>query len=75
MDMLIVMVMCLLIDSLQINIMEMFTNMQQEVHIVKVINFNNLAIMYNTIEWFMLLSAPVLWIRLLIVAKKGREIL
>ena len=56
-------------------IVGMFTNMQQEVYIVKVINFDNLAMMYKFIEWFMLLSAPVLWIGLLIMAKKGREIL
>ena len=43
MDMMIVMVMCLLINSLQIDIVEMFTKMQQEVHIVKVINFKNPA--------------------------------
>ena len=52
-----------------------FKIMRQEVCIVKVINFNNLAMMYKVIKWFMLMSAPVLWIRLLIMTKKGREIL
>ena len=54
---------------------EMCNMMRQEEHIVKVINFNHLAMMYRVIKWFMLTSAPVLWIRLLIMAKKGREIL
>ena len=75
MDMLIVMVMCLLINSLQINIVEIFNIMIQEVHVVKVISFNHLAMMYKIIEWFMLMLAPVLWIGLFIMAKKGREIL
>ena len=75
MNMLIVMVMCLLINLPQIDIVEMFNNMRQEVHIVKVVIFNNLAMMYKVMQWFILMPALILWIGLLIMAKKRREIL
>ena len=73
--MLIMMMLCLLFNALQVNIVDMFIKIQQELNVVKVINFSNLAMVYKFLEWFMLLSAPVLRIGLFITAKKGREIL
>ena len=49
--------------------------MRQEVHIVQIINFSTFELLYKGIKWFVLLSAPILWIGLISMAKKGRKIL
>ena len=75
MDMMIVIVMCLFLNSLQINLVELFNIMGQDVHIVQVINLSHLKMLYKIIEWYILISTPILWIGLMRMAKEKREIL
>ena len=75
MDKMINMVVFLLLNLLQINLVELFNNMRQDMYIICVINISHLKMFYKIIEWFILILAPILWIGLMIMAKKAREIL
>ena len=75
MDVMFTMCLYLMFYYLLIDVVDVFTQIRKDVHIIKVINFTNLSMMYKIIKWFMVLSAPILWFGLLIMSIKGKKIL